>query len=96
MTEECDRFYADLQDTLNNVSTNEMIIIMGDLNARVGRNQQRKTATTSVGSFTVDAENENGSRLIDFCELNNMIITNTFFNHKEIHQTSWMHPRNKK
>ena len=96
MTEECEKFYADPQDTLNNVPPNDMIIIMGDLNARVGQVQPRKTATTSVGPFTVDPENENGSRLIDFCDLNNMIITNTFFNHKEIHQTSWMHPRSKK
>ena len=69
---------------------------MGDLNARVGRNQQCKAATTSVRPFTVDVENENGSRLIDPCDLNNMIITNTFFNHKEIHQTSWIHLRKKK
>ena len=81
-TEMCEKFYGDLQDTLNNVSTNDMIIIMGDLNARIGRNQQRKTATTSVRPFTVDVENENGSRLIDLFDLNNMIITNTFFNHK--------------
>ena len=58
---------------------------MGDLNARIGRNQQRKTETTSVRTFTVDVENENRLRLIDLCDLNNMIITNAFFNHKEIH-----------
>jgi len=37
-----DKFYADLQDTINNVSTNDMLIIMGDLNARVGKNQQNR------------------------------------------------------
>ncbi|CAF2657150.1 unnamed protein product [Rotaria sp. Silwood2] len=34
MGDECDKFYNDLQDTLKDVSTKDMIIIMGDLNAR--------------------------------------------------------------
>ncbi|CAF3647433.1 unnamed protein product [Rotaria socialis] len=33
MAIESDKFYADLQDTINNVATNDMVIIMGDLNA---------------------------------------------------------------
>jgi hypothetical protein len=98
MGEECDKFYADLQDAINNVSSNDMLIVMGDLNARVGQNQQKRqqhVIRSSVGPFTVDIENENGTRLIDFCEINNILISNTFFKHKLIHQTSWMHPRNK-
>jgi exonuclease III len=98
MGDESDKFYADLQDTINNVSTNDMLIIMGDLNARVGKNQQKRqqhVIRSSVGPFTVDTETENGTRLTDFCEINNIIISNTFFKHKLVHQTSWMHPRNK-
>jgi hypothetical protein len=44
----------------------------------------------------VDMENENGTRLIDFCEVNNNILSNKFFKQKNnVHQTSWMHPTNK-
>ena len=43
----------------------------------------------------MDVENENGMRLTGFCEINNIIISNTFFKHKLMHQTSWMHPGNK-
>jgi hypothetical protein len=99
MSDENDKFYNDLQDTLNDVSTKDMIIIMGDLNARVGNDQQKRhqhVTRSGIGPFTVDIENENGTRLIDFCEINNIIISNTFFKHKLVHQTSWMHPRNKK
>ena len=99
MSDENDKFYNDLQDTLNDVSTKDMIIIMGDLNARVGNDQQKRqqhVIRSGIGPFTVDIENENGTRLIDFCEINNIIISNTFFKHKLVHQTSWMHPRNKK
>ncbi|CAF1538999.1 unnamed protein product [Rotaria magnacalcarata] len=95
MANDADKFYSDLQDTINNVSTNDMLIIMGDLNARVGGNQQQLSSTNSVGPFTVDVENENGARLVDLCEINNIIVLNTFFQHKLLHQTSWMHPGNK-
>ncbi|CAF1437436.1 unnamed protein product [Adineta ricciae] len=99
MSDESDKFYNDLQDTLSDVSTKDMIIIMGDLNARVGDNKQKRhqhVKRSGIGPFTVDIENENGAKLIDFCEINNIIISNTFFEHKLMHQTSWMHPRNKK
>ncbi|CAF4679784.1 unnamed protein product, partial [Rotaria sp. Silwood2] len=68
MGDECDKFYADLQDTINKVSSNDMLIIMGDLNARVGKRQQKRhkhEIRSSIGPFTVDIGNENGTRLID-------------------------------
>ncbi|CAF4416955.1 unnamed protein product, partial [Rotaria magnacalcarata] len=68
---------------------------MGDLNARVGGNQQQLASINSVGPFTVDVENENGARLVDWCEINNIVVSNTFFQHKLLHQISWMHPGNK-
>ena len=100
MGDESDKFYNNLQDTINDVSTKDMIIIMGDLNARVGQDQHKlrpqHEIRSSVGPFTVDIENENGTKLTDFCEMNNFIISNTFLKHKLIHQTSWMHPRTKR
>ncbi|CAF4706393.1 unnamed protein product, partial [Rotaria magnacalcarata] len=48
MANDADKFYSDLQDTINNVSTNDMLIIMGDLNARVGGNQQQPASINSV------------------------------------------------
>ena len=32
---------------------------------------------------------------MDFCEINNIIVSKTFFKHKLVHQISWMHPTNK-
>ena len=95
VTDISDKFYIDLQDALNKVSSDDMIIIMGDLNARVGNMQPQETASNSIGPFTVDSTNENGFKLIDFCTINNLIISNTFFKHKTVHQMSWMHPGNK-
>jgi len=86
------------KNTINDEPANDMLVISGDLSARVGENQQKRKShvtDSSVGPFTIDTHNDNASRLIDFCEINNIIISNTFFKHKLVHRTSWMHPRNK-
>ncbi|CAF4533487.1 unnamed protein product, partial [Rotaria sp. Silwood2] len=35
MADESDKFYANLQDTVNRISTKDMLIIMGDFNATI-------------------------------------------------------------
>ena len=39
--------------------------------------------------------NDNGQRLLEFCTLNHLCITNTFFQTKPQHKVSWRHPRSK-
>jgi exonuclease III len=93
-TDVSDNFYINLQQTVAKVPKGDMLLIVGDFNARVGRQDNQGTGNV-IGAHTVDDTNENGKRLIDFCNLNNLIVTNTFFQHKPIHQTSWMHPGEK-
>ena len=63
-----------------------MVIIMGDLNARVGKNQQKRQQHVDKKQYrTIHSgrtENENGTRLTDFGEINNIIISNTFSKHQ--------------
>ena len=33
--------------------------------------------------------NDNGKRLLEFCATNGLIISNTWYQHKEIHQFTW-------
>jgi exonuclease III len=94
-TDAADAFYTDLQQTIDKISKNDMVLIMGDLNARVSQ-QQHLDGSSVVGKHAVDDLNENGQRLIDFCSINDLIIANTLFEHKPVHQTTWMHPGNKK
>ncbi|CAF2869532.1 unnamed protein product [Rotaria sp. Silwood2] len=90
-----DQFYSDLQRSLDIVPLTDMTILMGDFNARVGVTEH-STSPQTVGPFTTDVLNSNGQRLIDFCSINNLVISNTFFQHKLIHQKSWMHPGSKR
>ena len=92
--EACDKFYKTLQAIIDKTQKNDMVVIMGDFNARVGVEQTNTTEGT-LGKHAIDKQNQNGRRLVDFCLFNNFIITTTFFPHKAIHQGTWMHPKTK-
>ncbi|RYE19746.1 MAG: hypothetical protein EOP45_12160, partial [Sphingobacteriaceae bacterium] len=83
-------FYNDLNDIVYRKG-NERVIVMGDLNARVGRNNPN--FVNVLGKFGEDmVANGNGKRLLDFCQSSGLSITNSFFNHKKIHMYSWENP----
>ena len=82
-----DEFYKQLQSTLAAVPTRDMVIIMGDFNARVGSDNEMWRSV--IGSHSPDQRNENGERLLDFCACNDLVVTNTCFPHKTIHKCTW-------
>ena len=90
-----DKFYSDLQDTLDKASSSDMVIFMEDFNARIG-STEHNTSPQTVGLFATDSRTNNAERLVNFCVANNVVISNTFFQHKPVHRKSWMHPRTKK
>ncbi|CAF4737098.1 unnamed protein product, partial [Rotaria sp. Silwood2] len=53
-----DAFYIKLQATIENIPKDDMVLIMGDFNARVGA-QQYQTAHSIIGPNTVDKTNAN-------------------------------------
>jgi len=74
-----------LQKILDKVNKNDYIMLIGDMNARVGNNRVANIVGTN-GEATL---NNNSRKLIDFCTFNNLKITNMFFKHKEIHKFTW-------
>ena len=69
---------------------NDMIVVMGDLNAKVGNNNTNREEL--MGKFGVGIMNASGERLRDFCSANGFIITGTIFPHKDIHKLTWRSP----
>ena len=51
----------------------DMLMVMGDFNARVGNNAEAWHGT--LGKFGPSEKNENGVRLLDFCALNDLVVT---------------------
>ena len=85
-----DDFYNNLNDVIYRKG-NENVVILGDLNARVGR--ENPNFTNVIGKFGEDINpNENGKKLLHFCQSSDLVITNTFFKHKRIHMYSWENP----
>ena len=91
--EEKDEFYSQLQDSISSCSRHDMIIVMGDLNAKVGSSNTHRGKV--MGKFGVGIMNDNGERLCDFCSVNGLVITGTIFPHKEIHKLTWRSPDGK-
>jgi len=57
------------------VNKNDSIMLIADMNARVGNNRVANIVCTN-GEITL---NSNGRKLIVFCTFNNLKIMNTFF-----------------
>lgn len=75
---ERERFYEELQDTIESLAPDDMLLVLGDFNARIGTDiipgvKQR---------FNEDILNDNGELMINLCSLNELRINNTFFHHR--------------
>ena len=67
-----------------------ILIIMGDFNAKVGRNNA--SIERIMGNEGLRDVNENGEELVDFCALNSLSIGGTLFPHKRVHKATWISP----
>ncbi|KAI8521282.1 hypothetical protein Bbelb_010360 [Branchiostoma belcheri] len=88
-----DEFYCQLQSTIQDIPKQEKLLLLGDFNARVGADHD--SWPNCLGKFGVGNINDNGQRLLEFCTVNGLCITNSFFNTKPQHKVSWRHPRSK-
>ena len=68
-------FYEHLQDLLEVTRKKDVLLIIGDWNAKVG--SQETPGVT--GKFGLGMQNEAGQRLIEFCQENTLVIANTLF-----------------
>ena len=73
--EEIEMFYQEIQNGIKYAKSDEVICIMGDLNAKVGDERH----SNIVGMHGLGGRNERGERLIQFCQENKLIIANTSF-----------------
>ena len=83
-------FYEQLQAELEEIPRHDVIIVMGDMNAKVGDDNLGVERT--MGHHGCGTINNNGERLVDFCADNSMVIGGTLFPHPTTHKLTWISP----
>ncbi|XP_060520784.1 craniofacial development protein 2-like [Cylas formicarius] len=73
--QEVEDFYKQIDTALKLTRTNEINIILGDFNAKVGRGRTGSV----VGDWGLGERNNRGEGLVQYCEENNLMIANTWF-----------------
>ena len=84
-------FYCHLQALLHQAPRSDIVILAGDLNARVGR---LCTVESRLGGpHGLDAcRNDNGERLLQLCADNRLYLSSLSFRHKKRHLATWRSP----
>ena len=88
--EEKEEFYTKLQASLVSIPKHDVLLLMGDFNARVGKlnvGKERFMGKEGIGEISA-----NGEKLVDFCEENDLVIGGTLFMHRDIHKLTWTSP----
>lgn len=87
--EDLELFYQQIDKALKVTKSNEINILMGDFNAKVGRGRVENI----VGSYGLGERNNRGDRLIEYCQDNELVITNTWYNLPPRRLYTWRSPQ---
>jgi hypothetical protein len=67
-----------------------MKILLGDFNAKVGRENILKPP---IGNESLPQDSkDNGVRIVNFATSNNLVVKSTMFQHRNIHKYTWTSP----
>ena len=88
-----DSFYKELEQVFDHFSKYDMKILLGDFNAKVGRENIFKP-TIRNESLHQDS-NDNGVRIVNFATSKNLVVKSTMFPHRDIHKHTWTSPDGK-
>ncbi|XP_064094379.1 craniofacial development protein 2-like [Macrobrachium nipponense] len=86
-------FYAALDTALTAIPNEDKVILLGDFNARVGRDSDIWRGT--IGKEGVGKINANGTLLLSKCVEHDLVVTNTLFRQKINLKPPGKHPRSK-
>ena len=84
--EEREAFWNELADCVDDLSRRNYVIVLGDLNARVGVGELEGV----VGKYGVPGVNDSGERLIDMCVEKELAVGNSFFRKRKINKYTWV------
>ena len=86
---EIEQFYKDLNCAIADTPKQNLLVITGDFNAKVGEDA---VETDVLGKYGHGQRNDRGQVLVDFCAEHNLVITNTLFRLHNRHRYTWKSP----
>ena len=84
------RFWNELSDCVRKVRGNANVVVLGDLNARVGDVE----IDNVIGMHGVPGVNDSGEQLVGLCMEHELVIGNTWFRKKDINKYTWVRVSN--
>jgi hypothetical protein len=85
-----DSFYEELEQVFDQFPMYHMKILLGDFNAKVGREDIFKPIICNESLH--EASNDNGVRVVNFATSTNLIVKSTTSPHRDIHKHIWTSP----
>ncbi|GFO02750.1 craniofacial development protein 2-like protein [Plakobranchus ocellatus] len=82
---EGEKFYEEIEKAKGYLKSQDIIIIMGNFNAKVGDERIEDV----VGPCSIGTVNERGNRLIKWCQINDFTITSTWFQNDPRGHWTW-------
>uniref|UniRef100_W5NGM3 Reverse transcriptase domain-containing protein n=1 Tax=Lepisosteus oculatus TaxID=7918 RepID=W5NGM3_LEPOC len=86
--DESERFYAKIEEALEQVPKKDIIYIMGDFNAKVGSQEEANI----IGRCGLGERKEAGDGLVQFCHENHLRVSNTWFMQPKCRLYTWTAP----
>lgn len=85
-----DDWYEQLKQATAKVPQHDMLLIMGDMNTKVG--EHKMIYEGAMGRQGCGQMNNNGMQVANLCLANSCVIGGTIFPHKQIHKLTWSSP----
>ena len=84
---ELDQMYKDLGNLISELTkAASLVLIAGDFNAKVGKHSGNEAC---LGQYSRGKRNNSGQLLIDFCNIHDLFISKSAFQHPARHITTW-------
>ena len=86
-----DSWYAELEGTLDKVPRHDLLVLLGDFNAKLGK--EVDAFGPAIGRHSLhDLSTDNGVRLASLALQYGLVIGGTIFPHKAVHKGTWILP----
>ena len=86
--EDIEEFYEDLEKACKHVASTDVMVVMGDMNAKIGKG----SVDRYVGEFGLGERNDSGDRLLEFCIEKDLFVANTHFQQPARRLYTWKSP----